>query len=234
MPPKAVFDVAKAAALNATGMSLTAISRLPGMPSSPAIKRHMLNAGFRPCRGRPKLHEVPRGELLELHHGQNLTAAAIGELYGCSGSSVRRRLMALGLGKGCGKSKKLNGCQSHKWRGGRYVAPTGYVFIHRPSHPNAGPNGYVAEHRLVASESIGRPLRPDEQVHHIDGDKKNNHISNLIVVPRGKHQRLHADIHKELRALRAEVARLRGFDPCNPLVPRYGGIHHCTDWKVVG
>lgn len=181
-----------------------------------------------------KLHDVTSGELLELHHNQNLSAAAIGKMYGCSGSCVRRRLMADGIAKGAGKFRRHRGCHSHKWRGGRYVSPDGYVFVHRPEHPNSGPNGYVSEHRLVVAETIGRPLNPREQVHHIDGNKANNHISNLVVVQRGKHQSLHADIQRELWALRAEVARLRGFDPCNPLVPRFVGIHHSVDWKVVG
>ena len=30
------------------------------------------------------------------------------------------------------------------------------------------------EHRLVAEEKLGRPLRKEEVVHHIDGDYKNN------------------------------------------------------------
>ena len=30
------------------------------------------------------------------------------------------------------------------------------------------------EHRLVAEEKLGRPLRKGEVVHHIDGDYKNN------------------------------------------------------------
>lgn len=39
MPAKLVFDVAKAVALNAAGMSLSAVARLPGMPSQAVIKR---------------------------------------------------------------------------------------------------------------------------------------------------------------------------------------------------
>ena len=39
------------------------------------------------------------------------------------------------------------------------------------------------EHRLVAEEKLGRPLRKEEVVHHIDGDYKNNDPNNLMVLP---------------------------------------------------
>jgi hypothetical protein len=48
------------------------------------------------------------------------------------------------------------------------------------------------EHRIVAEEMLGRSLKKYEVVHHIDGDKKNNHPSNLLVLPS---QREHAALH---------------------------------------
>lgn len=56
------------------------------------------------------------------------------------------------------------------------------------------------EHRVVAEESIGRPLAPNEVVHHADGDKQNNAPRNLTVLPS---QSEHAKIHDSLQGRRA-------------------------------
>ena len=38
-------------------------------------------------------------------------------------------------------------------------------------------------HRVVAEATLGRPLTKSEVVHHIDGNKRNNNPSNLMVFP---------------------------------------------------
>jgi hypothetical protein len=38
---------------------------------------------------------------------------------------------------------------------------------------------------------LGRPLQPDEVVHHIDGDHTNNKPNNLEVMDRKEHTRMH-------------------------------------------
>ena len=42
-------------------------------------------------------------------------------------------------------------------------------------------------HRLVMSTLLGRPLRRDEHVHHVDGDKQNNRPDNLQLLSAGEH-----------------------------------------------
>jgi len=50
----------------------------------------------------------------------------------------------------------------------------------------------VAEHRHVMELKLGRKLTSAEIVHHGDGNPLNNDPSNLVVLSRAEHQRLHA------------------------------------------
>lgn len=87
---------------------------------------------------------------------------------------------------------------STRWRGG-VIHRKGYVFIYKPDHPNACKQ-YISEHRLVVEGIIGRVLDKSEVVHHIDGDKKNNSPSNLMLFPNeSEHQKHHWRIRRQSR-----------------------------------
>ncbi len=53
-------------------------------------------------------------------------------------------------------------------------------------------DGGVHRHRIVAESIIGRELKPEEVVHHIDENRKNFHPMNLALLPS---QKIHAKIH---------------------------------------
>jgi len=57
----------------------------------------------------------------------------------------------------------------------------GYIFIKMPDHPNANNNGYVREHRIIVEKKLGRLLRDNEIVDHINGKTSDNRIENLRV-----------------------------------------------------
>jgi hypothetical protein len=72
----------------------------------------------------------------------------------------------------------------------------GYIAVYRPEHPNAYTSenwkGWIYEHRLVAEALLGRSLRDDERVHHLDCDKHNNRDDNIVVLASNAcHMRLH-------------------------------------------
>lgn len=57
----------------------------------------------------------------------------------------------------------------------------GYILILSPNHPFRDSHNYVPEHRLVMEKHLGRYLTKLEEVHHIDFNKQNNKIENLML-----------------------------------------------------
>lgn len=68
---------------------------------------------------------------------------------------------------------------------GTRIKPSGYVEFTRGENKGRG------VHAVVMEKSVGRRLRPDECVHHIDGDRQNNGLENLELMTRASHSRLH-------------------------------------------
>lgn len=68
----------------------------------------------------------------------------------------------------------------------------GYVYLYMPNHPNAISKGrYIAEHRHVMEQKIGRYLERDEVVHHINGIKTDNRPENLQLLTNLEHSKQH-------------------------------------------
>lgn len=71
------------------------------------------------------------------------------------------------------------------------IGKNNYLFVEMPFHPYAR-RGKIFEHRYVAECYLGRFLEPEEQVHHIDGDKSNNLPENLYLFSTsGEHTAFH-------------------------------------------
>ena len=84
------------------------------------------------------------------------------------------------------KGQQLEGPAKKVAGTGRSLTADGYIRITVPRDtPNCRPlpkgnqYGSILEHRHVMQRHLGRPLRPGEQVHHKDGNRTNNAISNL-------------------------------------------------------
>ena len=90
-----------------------------------------------------------------------------------------------------------NGPINPLWHGRKISR--GYVYIWKPNHPRcvARGHGYVLEHIVVMEKHLGRHLSASETIHHINRNKADNRIENLMLFPsRGEHQRHHNLLRK--------------------------------------
>jgi hypothetical protein len=91
-----------------------------------------------------------------------------------------------------------------------YISTDGYKMIKCDGdYDKSGRTRYRREHVLVMENEISRKLKTTkgyngEQVHHIDGDKLNNSIDNLLLCMDTKH---HKDIDCQLHELAFELVR---------------------------
>jgi len=83
------------------------------------------------------------------------------------------------------KGKFLSGENNPIWKRG-YTISGGYKMIIVGKEK-------IYEHRYVMEQHIGRKLKKGEEVHHIDGNKMNNSIENLMLLTIDEHKKFHRD-----------------------------------------
>jgi hypothetical protein len=93
-----------------------------------------------------------------------------------------------------GKRGKLH----NQWKGGKIVDQFGYIKLYKPGFPGASSSGYILEHRFKIIKKLKRNLRKNEIIHHIDGNKQNNKLSNLLLLTKSKHISLHQQAYQFL------------------------------------
>jgi len=84
-------------------------------------------------------------------------------------------------------------CSRKEGEGGHKEIPhEGYILVYEPSHPRASNRGYVKRAVLVLEQVLGRYLRHEENIHHINGQKDDDRPINLQILSNAEHCRLHA------------------------------------------
>jgi hypothetical protein len=117
---------------------------------------------------------------------------------------------------------QLAGPLNPNWKGGRTVAEHGYVLIKvGVDHPLADVRGYAYEHRLVMSEKIGRWVTPEEEVHHKDENRSNNHPDNLELKASHAEHALEHRVRQDLRLPEEPNPDIECSCGCGASFPRY-------------
>lgn len=85
-----------------------------------------------------------------------------------------------------GKIGARCGSNNGHWKGGLSKTSLGYLLV---TH---GKNANKYHHRVVMENHLDRRLGSHEIVHHINGNKQDNRVSNLCLMTRAEHARHHA------------------------------------------
>jgi DNA-binding CsgD family transcriptional regulator len=114
-------------------------------------------------------------EICEMYETEKIDYEKIAEFFGCSKGYILRVLINNGLRE---KTKifkhRLDGYSTDK---------KGYVLTklepNDPMYCMCSKRGYVYVHRLVTARHLGRPLKDNETVHHINGVRDDYRLENL-------------------------------------------------------
>jgi len=130
-------------------------------------------------------------ELLETEYFENeLSSVKIAKKYGCSKKYVLDKLKEFGIDtRTAGQTRKLHYKNGgvHPMQGKRKIVHhhDGYDYLY------IGNGKYQSVHRLVWISANNQEIPRGYQVHHIDGNKRNNNPDNLILLSEREHKKLH-------------------------------------------
>jgi len=75
----------------------------------------------------------------------------------------------------------------------------------------------VKKHKIVMEKKLNRKIGKEESIHHIDFNKNNNNIKNLILMTNSEHRKLHSSGIQEI----VEIGMKRGYVIFNKKLKKY-------------
>ena len=102
----------------------------------------------------------------------------------------------------------LKGNKNSSWKSDERISFYGYKLIRVIDHPFRNCDDFVFEHRIIAEKFLltddnsinvndHKYLKKEYVVHHLDFDRQNNDVSNLMIMLRNEHTSLHIKMNKK-------------------------------------
>lgn len=161
-----------------------------------------------------------KGDLERLYLDEKKSLKEIGDLLGCHRDTITDWLRyfkipirtvsegyRLAVQQGRVRSPGIRG-NKHNWKGKKIVVK-GYVYVYRPGHPRANKSNRVLEHILVWEAIHRQPLPQGWIIHHLNGDKLDNHSGNLAASPSRNHYEFILALTSRIKSLEQEVERIK-------------------------
>ena len=172
----------------------TEIANMYGYQSTQTISNYLHKYQIPIRHGRDaqtnNIFNIEEEWLINMYTIEHKSLTEISKILNCCINTVRRRLIQLGIPikKRYDLSSQnfpiMYGKDNPAWKGGRFQRSDGYIYV-LYNHK------YVLEHRLVMEKHLGRKLKEEEQIHHINKCKSDNRIENLLITDVHEHIKIH-------------------------------------------
>lgn len=167
-------------------LTTTDISKIYGCHRD-TVTKALKRFGIQPRGKIIKPIDQREGEILKhMYIDLQMSTRQIGISLNLDHSTISKRLKRLGVSVD-DRLTALSSKRNKDWRGGK-TSSNGYTEI--SSTAIFGVRGQ--EHRLKMEKHLGRKLKNNEVVHHINENKKDNRLENLKIMTRSEHMSYHA------------------------------------------